>query len=343
MERSSHPESCPPEAHAPSAPPLLAGRLGALAPLAAVVLLGLAAYANAYRGAFVFDDVRLIRDNPAIRDLAALASWAGYLEFQHRWVAYLTFALNYRAGGVSPVGYHAVNVAVHLANALLVHALVVLAFRTPRLVRSALAPHARAVAFVAAALFVAHPLQTQAVTYIIQRMTSLTALFYLAAVVLYLRWRLAGTAGSRGARAAGFGSVLVAILLAMATKEIAFTLPFAILLVELSLLEPTRRDLAALVPILATAAIVPAAWLASPQASLASALAAADAVTRVQTEVGRLDYLATQLAVVVTYLFLLLFPVGQSLDHDYPIHRSFVAPEVLSALAVLLALSFWPS
>ena len=303
-----------------------------LLPLAAVFVLGLAAYANACGGGFVFDDLRHVRDNLAIRDLGAIASWSGLLAFRHRWVAYLTFALNYRAGGLSPAGYHAVNVAVHLANAALVFALVVLAFRAPRLAASTLAPHARAIGFVAAALFVAHPIQTQAVTYVVQRMTSLATLFYLAAVVLYLHGRLAGPARSRAAAAATYAAVLVASLLAMRTKEIAFTLPFAIALVELSLLEPARRDLLALVPILATAAIVPVTWLAGAPASV-------DAVTRVQTDLGRLDYLATELAVIVSYLSLVLLPVGQSLDHEYPIHRSFLAPEVLSALVVLAALA----
>src|SRR5574341_571468 len=244
--------------------------------LAAVALIGLAAYANAFGGAFVFDDKPQIRDNLALRDLGALVSWNGFLRFPQRWVAQVTFALNQWIGGLAPVGYHAVNVAIHLANALLVHALIVLAFRTPRLARSTLAPHARAIAFVAAALFVTHPIQTQAVTYVVQRMTSLAALFYLAAVVLYLRWRLGAASGNRAGRAAGYASVLAAIVLAMLTKEIALTLPFAIALVELSLLEPARRDLFALVPILVTLTIVPGIRVVYQHASLAGGFGAMD-------------------------------------------------------------------
>lgn len=311
---------------------------GGAVPVAAVAVLGLAAYANALSGAFVFDDLQHVRDNPLVRELWRVLSPAGLRAFPHRWVAYVTFAVNYRLGGLSPWGYHAFNVAVHLGSAALVFALVALAFRTPRLTGSALAPHARAIAFVAAALFVTHPLQTQAVTYVVQRMTSLAAFLYLAAVVLYLRWRLAPAWG-RAARAAAYAGVVVLALLAMKTKEIAFTLPFAIGLAEACFFRPGRRDLLRLLPIAATALVVPATWLLAAGAPGRGVLAAAEAMTRVQTEVSRLDYLATQLAVVVTYLFLLVLPIGQNLDHDYPVYRSFLAPEVLSAALVLAALA----
>jgi len=334
MEAERHAQLAPLDTPAGEAPPSRA-RPGSAALFAAVLVLGVVAYANALGGAFVFDDVIHIRDNPLVRDLSRVASLDGLRAYPHRWLAYLTFALNYRTGGLAPAGYHAFNVAVHLANAALVYALVLLAFRTPRLVTSTLAPRARAVAFVAAALFVAHPLQTQAVTYVVQRMTSLAALFYLSSVLSFLRWRLAEPGG---ARARWYAATIALALLGMKTKEIAFTLPFAILLAELALFRTTRADLLRLVPVLATAVVVPAThlWTGAP---LSGTLSALGALAPGQAPPGRLEYLATQLAVVVTYLFLILVPVGQNVDHDYPIHRSFLAPEVLSGAAVLLALA----
>jgi hypothetical protein len=307
--------------------------------LAAVALIGIVAYADALNGAFVFDDVAKIRDNVVIRDLPGLVSARGLALYPQRWVAFFTFALNHRLGGPSPVGFHAVNVAIHLANAALVFALVALAFRAPRLSSSSLAPHRDAVALVAAALFVAHPLQTQAVTYVVQRMTSLAATFYLAAVVLYVAWRLPAPGRTRAAAALQYAGLLAASLLAMKTKEIAFTLPFAIVLAELSFFRTTRADLLPLVPIVLTAAIVPADALRVAHGGGGGGLAALGDAARVQTAISRLDYLATQLTVIVTYLFLLLVPLGQNVDHDYPVQHAFLAPEVLSAAAVLVALA----
>ncbi|GAO02300.1 tetratricopeptide repeat protein [Anaeromyxobacter sp. PSR-1] len=312
-----------------------------VAALAAVILLGLAAYANAWRGAFVFDDVDHVRDNPILRDASAFGwNGPGWRELPNRSVAYLSFTLNYRLGGSDPTAYHGANIAIHLFTSTLVYALVIAAFRAPRLAPSALAPHASTVALVAAALFVSHPLQTQAVTYIVQRMTSLTALFYVGAVVLYARWRLMDAARHRWGRRAVYAGVLACAVLAMRTKEIAFTLPFAVTLYEITFFEPDGRRLRRLWPILATAAIVPLTVLLAVRGIPGGEDVATTALaaTRVQTDLGRLEYFLTQVPVVVTYLFLLLMPVGQNVDHDYPIYRSFLAPEVLSAIAVLAAI-----
>src|SRR5512137_1802631 len=106
----------------------------------AVALLGLLAYGNSLQGAFVFDDVKQIQDNPAIRDLGEyLLGAPGHLAPPNRFVAYLSFALNHRLGGLAVGGFHLVNLLVHLGNALLLFGLVLLVFRTPRLRESALA------------------------------------------------------------------------------------------------------------------------------------------------------------------------------------------------------------
>lgn len=312
----------------PRGPEPLSRARGWWAPVA-IVALALLAYANAFGGAMVFDDLRQIRANPLVADLSAMAG-AGYSVLPTRWIAYLTFALNHRLGGFAPGGYHALNVAIHLGTALLLSALVRTTFRTPRLRESALAPRAGAVAFLAAALFVAHPIQTQAVTYIVQRITSLAALFYVAAVLLYARWRLASPEAGAVGRALRYAAVLFLALLAVHTKEIAVTLPFAIALYELCFFAPGPRGRwLAILPLLAVAALVPLLRLphGQPLGPAGLALATRD----VQSEVSRLDYLLSQGPVMVRYLLLLALPIGQSLDHDVPLYRSPLDPEVAGA------------
>ncbi len=312
-----------------------------LLPVAGILLLGLLAYSNSLRGDFVFDDLRQIRDNPVIRDLGKfLWSGAGYRFSPNRFVAYLTFALNYRFGGLAVFGWHAVNLAIHLANALVLYALVVSAFRAPRIAGSGLAASARAVAFSAAALFVTHPLQTQAVSYVVQRLTSLAALFYLLAMLLYLRWRLLQEAGGRGPlRAATYLGAVAAALLAVRTKEIAFTLPAAALLLEAALFgRPDRRRLLAMVPFAAAALWIPATLLLQQRTS-GHLLSDVDAVSRLQaTGVSRLDYLRTQLVVVARYLRLLAWPTGQDADPDLRLVLSLREPGVFPALLLHLGL-----
>jgi tetratricopeptide (TPR) repeat protein len=316
----------------------LAGPLG----LAAILLLGALAYTNALWGAFVFDDVRQFRDHPLVRDLGAfVAGGAGYHAFPTRWVAYLTFALNHRLNGLHPLGWHLVNVVIHLANAALVYALVVLAFRTPRLRESKVVGLSAAIAFLASAVFVAHPIQTQAVAYVVQRLTSLATTFYLLTVVLYALFRLRDEAGraTRAGRIGGGLLVLATAALAMNTKEIAFTLPFAVALFEVSFFPGTlRARLVRLAPVLATLPIVPATLLLSG-APAAGILSKAEVVTRLQTPMPRLAYLATEMVVIVKYLGLLLLPVGQNLDHDVAVQPSLLAPAVLARAALLLAIA----
>ncbi len=306
-------------------------------PLAAVFFFALLAYSNSFTGSFVFDDIQHVRDNLRIRDLGALASWAGYLPLRHRFVGYLTFAVNYALGRLDVSDYHLVNFLIHAVNAGLVYALVLLCFRTQRLRSSALAGSAQAVAFFAAALFATHPLQTQAVTYIVQRFTSLAALFYLLTVVLFLRWRLHRAAGdgSRAKRTVLYAGLLLTAILGMKTKETVFTVPLAVILCELTFFEPLawRRRLF-LLPIASTMLVIPLTLLSEVPVS-ATALGQA---TRVQTTVSRLDYLLTQAPVVLTYLRMLVWPTGQNLDHDFPVAHRLFEPRVLGSLLALSAL-----
>jgi hypothetical protein len=310
------------------------GRKEALA-VVAILLLGALAYSNSLRGEFVFDDLGQIVGNRAIEGLDAFLGPSSGQVLPNRYVAYLTFALNYMVGGYDPFGWHLVNVAIHLANAVLVWAFVLLAFRSPRLRPSAIAPHSGAIAFASAAIFVAHPLATQAVSYVVQRITSLATLFYLLTVVLYLAWR--SRPGGRG-RIGLYAGVLLSALLAVRTKEIAFTLPVALALVEWAFLEGGRRRWLPILPVAALALLVPLSLvdLGKPPSAV---LASADSSTRVQALDGRQDYLRTQAVVVVQYLGLLAFPVGQVVDHDVAIRRSWLDLDVVGCSLLLAALT----
>jgi tetratricopeptide (TPR) repeat protein len=310
-----------------------------------VVALALFAYSNSLGGAFVFDDVRMIRDNPWTRDLAAAAGPAGYRATPTRYLAFVSFALNHRLGGFDPFGFHLANLVIHVVASAVVYLLGVLVFRAPLLSGSRLRPAAPAVAFVAAALFATHPVGTQAVTYVVQRLTSLAALLYLASVTAYLSWRIrreGSVAPWRGGLR--FGLVLLFALLAVRTKEFTLTLPAALWLLEVLLFPPAgwRRFLPVL-PVAAIALLIPASQLGFAPSGPSLATRVAEA-SRLQSTVDRLDYLRTQMVVVVKYLLLLAYPSGQNLDHDVALERSWLAPRVLasaSLLVALLALAVW--
>ncbi|HZZ84743.1 MAG TPA: tetratricopeptide repeat protein [Anaeromyxobacteraceae bacterium] len=305
-------------------------------PFAAILALAVACYANALQASFQFDDYLHIVDDPAVRRLgpALAAAWRS-----NRGVAALTFALDYACHGLSAPGYHLVNLVIHALNGFLIFAL-----GARLLSRSGPEGGAasRGGALAGALLFVSHPVQTEAVTYVVQRQASLATLFYLLALRLYAEAR--HLPRGRLARLSWLGA-LASALLAMRTKEIAFTLPLALCLYEwvYGAGRPARR-LALLAPFLATLAVIPLTILHGQDATAGGVLRVADAASRVQSALPRWLYFATEARVMVTYLRLLLLPVGQNLDYDYPLQASFLSPAVmLSALllAGLAALALW--
>jgi protein O-mannosyl-transferase len=289
-------------------------------------LLAILIYSDAFSASFHFDDYFFIVDNPLIKNFSSL------LLSGTRYMGFLSFALNYHFGRLNVFGYHLVNLLIHIGNGFLVYTLIFTLFKTPRMQSSPLDPNRTfGIAIATALLFVVHPIQTEAVTYISQRFASLATLFYLLTVVLYLKWRL--TSSESKGRHLWYAGAWVSTVLAMKTKEITFTLPFMLLLVEAVFFEPlTRKRWAALIPFLLTLPIIPLSHY--PQGFGEGE----EIFARETNSISRWDYLLTQFRVIVTYLRLLIFPVHQNLDYDYPIAHTLLDPPVFFSFLFLLSL-----
>jgi tetratricopeptide (TPR) repeat protein len=310
-------------------------RLGRFAPVLALTLVAVAIYANSLQVPFIFDD------NYSIAFFGHENLWHLLLHGSSRRVADFTLALNYRLHGERVIGYHLTNLAIHLAAAIVLYYLALAAIAALR--RSYDAPPSlaaenalieRFVALASALLFICHPVQTQAVTYITQRYTSLATLFYLLAALLFSRARLAASLRNSllfGAAAVG------AALLAFGSKQIAATLPLMLLMLELALFRGrllTRRFVITGGVLFGIAALALAAWHGGTAPQLLTALGQATAEDH---QTARTTYFLTQTGVVATYLRLLCLPFGQSLVHDAPLLTGLVGPAA-AALALHLLL-----
>lgn len=280
----------------------------ALTPAKAVLLialLGWLAYANSLTKAFMLDDYPWILENDAIADI-----WRNTTNNPQRPLAALTVSLNHWIGGSAPAGYHAVNVGIHIAAALAL-------FGTIR--RTLLLPrwHGRwddasvSLAFAAAAIWVVHPLNTHAVTYLIQRCESGMGLGYILALYCLVR-------GSQSSHPFwwNFGAVTSAWF-SLGFKEVAITLvPVAIIYDRCFLAdswgEMLRRRWYVYLGL--AGVIVPPVIIHFGQ------IAGAEEATQrsIGFELPNLDpktYFLTEIGVLVYYLRLGLWPVGLCFDY----------------------------
>jgi len=284
----------------------------------------------------MIDDAMYIVDNDRLRDLSNL--WPPY---GTRYFGYLTFALNYRLGGLEVFGYHLTNILIHIGSSVLVYELVALTFTTEWMRSAGLAGDRRTgetVALLTALVFALHPVQTQAVSYITQRFASLAAFFYLLSLVLFVRWRSAD--GSGLSRKALYATSLAAAVAAQMSKEISFTLPAVIVLYDLVFFSPKGGRLRYLAPFLATFAVIPLTMLAPKLGIRIQGPGIDEKIMAAQVKelltLSRYDYLLTQFRVMVTYLRLLVLPVNQNWAYDYPVSHSLLEGRVISSLSLLV-------
>lgn len=311
-----------------------------------IVVMGFAAYSNIFGMPFNFDDAANINTS-VVREFNIEGFKAAFQS--RRAFGIFTFQINYYLFRDNLIGYHLTNIVIHIGAALLVYAMTSLLIRTPywdKNLAVAATDRTLPVPFFAALLFVVHPVQTQAVTYIVQRFASLATLLFVAAIVCYLKARIGQQFSQRSIlrESAWFAGAGVALLLAVWTKEIAYTCPLAIVLVELLFFELTRGKIVKLMLAALAAGTLVVIRLSSAGMSLDKVISKLDDLTRVQTITSRSDYLLTQLRVIVTYLRLLLIPINQSVDYDYTLSHSFFEWKVSVSFLLLLTIfcfSLW--
>lgn len=296
-------------------------------------------YFNTVDSPFVFDDSQIFEINS--RPLSGL-SLEGLRQVvaaspnKNRIVPNISFALNYLYNGDDPAGYHWVNIAVHAASAVAVYFLL-------SLVISICFPGNekglnRETALLAALLWAVHPLQTNGVTYIVQRMTSMAALFYLLSVLFYLKARLhrQGAQGPPLFLAAVFG------VMALFSKENTAVLPITIAACEVFFIRADRID-----TVLTRRNLLLCAILLGGFLLLCLALLGTDPLAKIMKGYEQRDFtlaqrLLTEPRVIFHYLTLLVLPLPSRLNlaYDYPLSTGLLAPPwTLAALIGLIGLA----
>jgi protein O-mannosyl-transferase len=300
-------------------------------------------YSNSFHSSWHFDDVPNITENPLLHMTriswqtikAAVFSDRNNLSMPYRPVACLSFALNYYFGGLHVAGYHLVNILIHLISSIFLFLFIYGTLTLPSL-KEKYGPHAYFIALLATALWAINPIQTQAITYIVQRMASLAAMFYIMAMYFYLKARIAET-GRR--KAVLFAICCVSFLLALGSKENAAMLPVSLLLYEALIIQKDpgrffRANLLKVGVVFAAALFLGLAYLFFKNGSQLGFLHEYE--NRPFTMGQRL---LTEPRVILFYISLLFYPMPNRLNiaHDITISTSLMHPiSTLFSLLIIL-------
>ena len=270
-----------------------------------IVLLGLSLYANTFHSDFVFDDSLTIINNSSIKNLRNLgAIWE---DFNTRFLPGLSFALNYQFGKLNVLGYHLVNILLHVINAWLVFRFAFLTFQLISVQLGLRSLPVFSLAFFSSLIFLAHPIQTESVTYVTQRISLMSGFFYLLALNLHIQ-------GYLSKKPLYHLGVFFCLCLGMFTKENTFTLPLTLLVYELVFLnkESPRKLFKKFSPY----------FFALVLFSLIFSIDKPNSAFHLKEDLHAakidLNNVATEINVLRTFLRLLLFPVQQNIDYDYP-------------------------
>lgn len=309
-----------------------------------ILITGIIAYANSFTVPMQFDDFTTI--GGALTNFSS--GGPGLLTpGASRWITDATFAINRYIHGSQVAGYHILNLTIHMSATLAVYRLLTLLLETLNANTSGDTQHfflAKFVPFGAALLFVCHPIQTEAVTYISQRYASLTAFFYLISLYSYIQARRAMVSCQTSPLLPNglvwWLAFVFSAVLAMKCKQISMTLPLTAVILECFCFRGKLLKKPIFVILLTGLLfIVPVQEFYSHNFSASQSVS--EIVQRASSEtstISRYSYFLTQQRVEITYLRLLLFPVNQNLDYDYPVFSSIREWPVWISLSIHLLL-----
>ena len=307
-----------------------------------LVFIVFAIYSNSLQAPFYLDDSQFV-NNPSIQiDNISLKNLYNLkLEnYETRPLSVISLAINYYFNKNNVFGYHIFNISVHILTGIFLFLFfkVTLDF----LPEKKLTQSTRFIPFFAALIWLVHPIQIQSVTYIIQRMNSMAALFYILSMLLYIHARLSKTSWRKYIL---FTCCLSTALLALSSKENAAILPIFIFLYEWFFIQDLniswfKRKIPFILGISVFLVIMGLIYMGNNPTDQILSKYSARGFTPYQR-------VLTQFRVVIFYISLLIFPKPSrlNLEHDFSLSYSFIEPITtilsFSALIALLCVSVW--
>ena len=296
----------------------------------------MAAYAGSLALGFIYDDFTAIVGNEHIRHLWPLTAAAAappQSALAGRPIVSVSMAINFALGGLSPVGYHAWNLTVHVLCGVLLFAVL----RRTTAFTSEYGRQSQFAAFAVTSLWLVHPLTSEVVDYVTQRTESMMALCALATLYAAIR------AGERNGHEQLWTAAAIAVCaIGMGTKESMATIPVLVVLYDVAMSHERpgavfRKRWTLYAGLAATWLVVVALNLGGPRWRSAG----------FSSGVAPLDYFENQLPMIVTYLKLAFWPAPLVLDYgvprSLPLHDVWPSALVVVTLGLVALLAWWRS
>ena len=295
-----------------------------------ITIVSIVAYSNTFNAPFAYDDLSSIVGNTYLDDPGNYISKFSFT--RQRSLTDLTFALNRLLHQDWLPGYHLTNLLIHIVTAILVMKLVTTTLDTPLLKKTPMAKQKNLLGFLCGLVFATHPIQTQSVTYIVQRYASLATLFYVLSIYLFsLAFQSKKSTTSKILLLAG---ALTAAILAIYSKETAFTIPL-MMTAYYTYFFGLKKKLPAMIWLSSLSSII---ILIAINLFSITAIFRWQAISESGITITGSNYSITQLLVLLKYLQLLLIPIGQNLIYDFPILNSLWDLRALAGLVTLTTL-----
>ena len=307
----------------------------------ALFLLPILAYSNTLKSSWHLDDYATIVANTPLHlnDLSFESVYNSFFSRSgnlFRPVSCLTFGLNWYIGKGQVAGFHMVNLGIHILTAFFLFTAIFNLYQSPRL-RGDSHTHIFFIALLASVFWALNPVQTQAVTYIVQRMASLAAMFYVIAIYCYIKGRIINV---KSRQKTYFAFCLISFLLALGSKENSITLPLSLFLLEIiffqNMDDPKTRKKIILSSTVVSSILILSALI---YFTLGDGVSLFNGYSKRSFTLSQ--RLMTESRIVILYISQLFYPspLRLSIEHDIQISTSLFHPwTTLPAICLIISL-----
>lgn len=292
--------------------------------LSIIIIFAVASYMNAFPNKFLYDDEHFIQRNPYIKDFSHLkgiftknvGAGAYRSDNFYRPIQLVAYAIIYHIFGLNVFGFHLLNLLLHLSNAFLIYFFTLVLFKR------------REMSFISSLLFIAHPIHTEAVTYMNGTADTLAMFFGILTLLFYLKMNKC---------IARYFLSLICFAFALMSKETIVILPFLIILTDLYKGKISKAKWAGYIPYFALASLY--VFLRFTVFNFTGSL---NLFKESNIYTGNLHYrIFTFLASLAEYYKLLLLPIGLKYDRNMVVYISLFTPKVLFSFILLILLFYF--